>query len=136
MSSADHGVLVFVLAVNAIALVVVVFGFLMRSARRRRAQSWTLVQGHIETHDIRPLSDFQRTSAMVVALGYSYRYQGELYSGLHSLGGASSMEDGDTMCQQFPIGMEVSIRVNPDKPDESILDTNSGNTAQSATQLG
>ncbi len=92
-----------------------------RWLRRKRAANWMLVQGHIETHDAQPHTTSRGHSYFDVAVGYSYEFQGEFYSGLHELGSAGSMEDADTKCQKFPIGMPVTVRVNPERPDESLL---------------
>ena len=125
------------------AIRAIVLGFLLlaplvrrfwRSDSRNRAQSWMLVQGHIETHDVQAHTGLGRTAPFDVAVGYSYQYQGEFYSGSYWLGEARSMEEGDTLCQLFPIGMEVTVRVNADRPNKSMLDMNGGSAAQAATQ--
>ena len=126
------------LAIRAILLAFLLLFPLVRRFRRRgatkRAQNWMLVQGHIETHDVQAHTGLGRTAPFDVAVGYSYQYQKEFYSGSYWLGEARSMEDGDTMCQLFPLGMQVTVRVNSDRPEESMLDMSGGSVAQAATQ--
>ncbi len=90
--------------------------------RRQRAESWALVDGRVETHDAQYLIRGRSRVYFEAAVGYSYQFQGEYYSGLRSLGTAGSVEDADTKAQVYPIGMPVKVRVNPHQPQESLLE--------------
>ena len=82
------------------------------------------LHGRIEIHDVQPHTTSKGASYFDVTVGYSYQFQGEFYSGLFDLGSAAFREDAETKCQTFPIGMAVKIRVNPEHPEQSLLETN------------
>ena len=109
------------------------FRMLKRWYLRKGAKNWMPVQGHIETHDAQPHFD-GRNSYFDVAVGYSYKFQGEFYSGLHTLAVVSSIEDADTESQQYPIETPVTVRVNPNRPEESMLESRTGKAGLSASQ--
>jgi hypothetical protein len=121
LSPENKNVLIFFVCVNAIGFLLMGLGRLRKWLRRRRAESWVLVEGHIETHDAQPHTTMKGRSYFEAAVGYSYYFQGEYYSGLHSLGTVGSVEDADTKSQRFPIGTPVNVLVNPDRPEESLL---------------
>ena len=123
MASNDSYKLLYWVAGASITIMTLGVKALLRWQRNETARSWITLDGHIETHDWQPSTNIKGRSHFDVAIGYSYEYQGEFYSGLHQLGTTDSTEDADTKCQGYPIGMPVKVRVNPDHPDQSVLNT-------------
>jgi hypothetical protein len=54
-----------------------------------------------------------------VEIVYSYRYQGELYTGMHTEPCFGS--DSENMQNRFPHGRTFIVRVKPDEPEVSVL---------------
>ena len=80
-----------------------------------RSAKWPTAEALV-TSDPAPFRAFAGCS---VEVSYTYRFQGELYTGLHeepSFGGV-----GTKFLRRFAKGRRFLVRVNPAKPDVSIM---------------
>jgi hypothetical protein len=81
-----------------------------------RSGKWPTAEA-IVTADPAPFSE--ALTASTVEIPYTYRFQGELYTGLHeepSFGGV-----GSEFKKRFTIGRRFLVRVNPAEPEVSIV---------------
>jgi Protein of unknown function (DUF3592) len=80
-----------------------------------RSKKWPVAEAMVT-------ADLARDATLthsVVEVPYTYRFQGELYTGLHeepSFGGA-----GSKFMQRFAKGRRFVVRVNPADPEVSIM---------------
>jgi hypothetical protein len=81
-----------------------------------RSEKWPRAEA-IVTAD--PSSRSAALTGFTVEVPYTYRFQGELYTGLHeepSIGGV-----GSKFMQRFAKGRRFLVRVNPAEPEVSIM---------------
>jgi hypothetical protein len=81
-----------------------------------RSEKWPTAEA-IVTADAAPFSG--ALTASTVEIAYTYRFQGELYTGLHeepSFGGV-----GSEFKKRFAKGRRFLVRVNPAEPEVSIM---------------
>ena len=89
---------------------------LMRFIRMRRSSEWPTENGTVSSVTCPPAS----YGGPVAEIGYTYTHKGEYYSGVHTQGFLlrdSATEDAD----QFVLGAQVPLRVNPVRPETSVL---------------
>jgi uncharacterized protein DUF3592 len=82
----------------------------MRSGKWPRAEAVVTVD---------PAARYAALAGFTVEVPYTYRFQGELFTGLHeepSFGGV-----GSRFLQRFAKGRRFLVRVNPAKPEVSIM---------------
>ncbi len=89
-------------------------GWLIREVRARIAQSWPIVDGTVEFTTIR-VEQHGRSQREIHEVNYSYRVQGEYYSGAHRVGGESDFA-------AFPKLSRVVVHYKPSDPSVSFLD--------------
>ena len=104
-----------------------VFGFpelawsLRQWARRRGSRAWVRVTGVVEGYELL----LARQNGWFVIL-YSYLFNGTNYSGEHRkwLLFSFSSEEAQTgkVMKRFPRGAEITVRVDPEKPNRSVVD--------------
>lgn len=88
--------------------------WLVRELRSRAAQSWPVVEGTVEMHTVR-VEGYGRSEHEIAEVNYSYRVQGEFYSGAHVVGGESDFD-------AFPKLSRVFVHYKPSDPTVSFLD--------------
>ena len=80
-----------------------------------RSQKWPMAEA-IVTADP---AEFRAFPRYTIEIPYTYRFQGELYTGLHeepSLDGV-----GSAFMRRFAMGSHFLVRVNPAEPEISIM---------------
>ncbi len=96
----------------------VIVGYIVRSMRNARrsggSTEWVLVEAIVTADPIKS-SGYGGTSVEIV---YSYRFQGELYTGLHEE--PFFLPDSEYM-ERFAKGRTFMVRVKPDEPEVSVV---------------
>jgi Protein of unknown function (DUF3592) len=98
-----------------LTIAVLVFQWLVREVRSRRAQSWPTVDGTVERVRTHEEGHESFKDAPAHALYYSYKVQGEFYSGIETLESGISTFD-------FPEGTRVLVHYKASQPSVSFLD--------------
>lgn len=81
-----------------------------------RSEKWPTAEAIVTAG---PSSRYATLTGFTVEVPYTYRFQGELYTGLHeepSIGGV-----GSKFMQRFAKGRRFLVRVNPTEPVVSIM---------------
>jgi len=97
-------------------LAIYLFRFFWAWLRAIGTEKWPTAEA-IVTAD--PETIFAASAGFTVDVPYTYRFEGELYTGLHeepSFGGV-----GSGFMQRFAKGRRFLVRVNPAKPEVSIM---------------
>jgi len=89
-------------------------GWLLRQLRSRGAQAWPIADGTVEFNTVRT-EGFGRSEHDVAEVNYSYRVEGEYYSGAHVV--SSELEFA-----AFPKQSRVVVHYKPSNPAVSFLD--------------
>ena len=89
-------------------------GWLLRQLRSRAAQAWPVVDGTVEFNTVRT-EGFGRSEHDIPEVNYSYRVEGEYYSGAHVV--SSEVEFA-----AFPKQSRVVVHYKPSNPAVSFLD--------------
>lgn len=99
-----------------IRLAIYLFRFSWAWLQAIRSEKWPTAEA-IVTAD--PAGYYAASAGYTVEVPYTYRFQGELYTGLHeepSFGGV-----GSKFLERFAKGRRFLVRVNPAKPEASIM---------------
>lgn len=88
--------------------------WLVREVRSRRAQSWPVVEGTVESTTVR-VDGYGRNQHEIAEVNYSYKVEGAFYSGAHEVGSESEFE-------AFPKLSRVLVHYKPSNPSVSFLD--------------
>lgn len=99
-----------------IRLAIYVFRFFWAWLRTIRSEKWPTAEA-IVTAD--PDTTYAASTGFAVDVPYTYRFQGEVYTGLHeepSVGGV-----GSAFMKRFAKGRRFVVRVNPAEPEVSIM---------------
>ena len=99
-----------------IRLAIYLFRFSWACLQAIRSEKWPTAEA-IVTAD--PAGCYTASAGYTVEVPYTYRFQGELYTGLHeepSFGGV-----GSKFLERFAKGRRFLVRVNPAKPEASIM---------------
>ena len=91
-------------------------GWLFRQVRSRAAQAWPMTDGTVESTTVRT-EGFGRSAHDIAEVNYSYRVEGEYYSGAHEVSGESEFD-------AFPKQSRVIVHYKPSNPAVSFLDRN------------
>jgi hypothetical protein len=97
-------------------LAICLFRFFLAWLNALRSEKWPRAEA-VVTAD--PASTYAALAGFTVEVPYSYRFQGELYTGLHeepSFGSA-----GSEFRERFAKGRRFLVRVNPAEPEVSIM---------------
>jgi hypothetical protein len=89
-------------------------GWLFRQLRSRAAQAWPITDGTVESTTARA-EGFGRSQRNIAEVNYSYRVEGEYYSGAHEV-------SGDSEFDVFPKQSRVIVHYKPSNPAVSFLD--------------
>jgi hypothetical protein len=89
-------------------------GWLVREVRSRAAQSWPVVDGTVESTGVQ-VEGFGRDQREIAEVNYSYRVEGEFYSGAHEVSGESEFV-------WFPKLSRVVVHYKTSDPSKSFLD--------------
>jgi hypothetical protein len=84
--------------------------------RAIRSEKWPTAEAIVTADPASPLAGL---AGFAVEVPYTYRFEGELYTGLHeepSFGGV-----GSEFMQKFAKGRHFVVRVNPAEPEVSIM---------------
>jgi hypothetical protein len=81
-----------------------------------RSEKWPTAEA-IVTAD--PSSRYAALTGFTVEVPYTYRFQGELYTGLHEEPSIDGV--GSKFMQRFAKGRRFLVRVNPAEPEVSIM---------------
>lgn len=96
----------------------VIIGYIARATRNAWSSGgsakWALVEA-IVTADPTKSSGYGGTSVEIV---YSYRFQGELYTGLHE---EPCFLSASEYMERFSKGRTFVVRVKPDEPEVSVV---------------
>jgi hypothetical protein len=82
--------------------------------RRRRAESWPMILGHVERAEVN-----NEDTAYSVTLAYSYEVNGEFFSGFYSK--PFKMFRFAEEFVSMNRGQQLFIRYDPEKPEKSVL---------------
>ena len=99
-----------------IRLAIYLFQFSWAWLHAIRSEKWPTAEATVTADPARSYAAF---TGYTVEVPYTYRFQGELYTGLHeepALGGV-----GFKFMQRFAKGKRFLVRVNPAKPEVSIM---------------
>ena len=96
------------------ALTVTVGGWLLRELRSRAAQAWPRTDGTVESTTVRT-EGFGRSERDIAEVNYSYKVEGEYYSGAHVVGSEADFD-------AFPKQSRVIVHYKPSNPAVSFLD--------------
>ena len=88
--------------------------WLIRELRSRAAQSWPIVDGTAESTYVR-VEGHGRTERRIAEVNYSYKVQGEFYSGAHEVRSEVDFE-------AFPKESRVVVHYKESDPSVSFLD--------------
>lgn len=88
-----------------------------RAQIRTGAHAWTWTQGRVENAFVRPEDD-----GLVAEVLYSYQVEGEYYSGSY-VERVRNESSGERVVQQYPTGTQISLRYNPARPQQSLMET-------------
>jgi len=80
-----------------------------------RSESWPTAEA-IVTGDP---AGFRSLAGSTVEVPYTYRFQGELYTGLHEEPSFDGV--GSVFMRRFVNGRRFLVRVNPEKPEVSLM---------------
>ena len=86
----------------------------IRELRTRKAQAWPMVDGHVESAEVRE-EGMGEDHREIPEISYSYRIDGEYYGGYHQLSRATDLE-------LFPKGSRVVVHFKSSDPSKSFLD--------------
>jgi hypothetical protein len=129
--------LVMTLIFGAIGLGLLLFG---RSARRKAlaSQSWPTVAGTVTESEVKITQDSsgsgldaQETTHYKPVVKYQYSVEGMEYAGSRIAFGAmnSAHSAANAVVARYPAGASVTVRYDPEKPAEAVLETKSGGGA-------
>ena len=109
------------LAISVVVLAIVAGGWLLRRAKLRRARSWPTTAGRVESSVMRLQSRGNNQSIWVAEVQYSYTVDGGSSSG--SLRRTFLLnKSAEKWIANYPNGRPVTIRYNPNKTNDSVLD--------------
>jgi len=98
----------------------IVVGYLIRSVirfvRTWRGKKWPIEKGTIS----RTTCPLQPIGGPVAEIGYTYIHNGEYYSGVYRKAFLSS-GSAKAYIDQFVLGTEIYLRVNPTQPKTSVF---------------
>ncbi len=100
--------------IYGVALAIGAAVWLVREARSRAAQSWPIADGTVEFTMVRE-EGFGEGHRYIPEVHYSYKVEGEFYSGAHVV-------DGDADFDAFPKGSRVIVHYKRSNPAVSFLD--------------
>jgi len=126
--------LVMTLIFGGIGLGLLLFG---RSARRKAlaSQSWPTVAGTVTESEVKVTQhssgsgmDAQETTHYRPVVKYQYSVEGMEYTGSRIAFGAmnSAHSAANAVVARYPAGASVTVRYDPEKPAEAVLETNTG----------
>ena len=98
----------------------VVIGYLIRTlvrlVRVRRSETWPMERGKLLSVTSRPYS----YGGPVAEFQYTYVHNGEYYAGVHTKA-FMLRSSAENYAGRFPAGTVIPVRVNPTKPDISVV---------------
>lgn len=98
----------------------IVIGYLIRSLLRfvkmRRSETWPVEKGKLMSATCPAIS----YGGPVAEFRYTYIHSGEYYSGVHTKA-FMLRSSAEEYAGQFPDGAEIPVRVNPTKPEISVV---------------
>lgn len=109
-----------VLLIAGLALALSKWPRLWRSLRFPGSSSWPRMPAIVEQVVVHSHSSRSGMTSYRAEVVYSYQVTGEYYAGRY-LGDLLSEAELDGFARQFPKGATVQIRVNPEKPQQSVL---------------
>jgi len=127
---------IFVLALAALGIFLIAFS--LRSRRKAAAsQSWPVTHGQITKAEVKQSAstddDGRTTYAYYPAVEYAYQIGEQTYTGKRmSFGGVvayGSRSKAEANLARFPVGGQVAVYYNPEKPSEAVLEQKAGGFA-------
>jgi hypothetical protein len=105
-----------------------------RAHKRRVSESWTAATGHVESTEIDKRGDAESHAALhlrshVLHIAYSYRAQGERYSGFAEQRFFREAQAEEAAARLR--GSDVLVRFSPEAPEKSVMDPVAALTALS-----
>jgi hypothetical protein len=104
--------------------------------QQRRSRSWAPVEGRVlssaieaETHRSRPVSGSAVTGGDITtyfpSVEYAYEYQGTSYQSqrIITVNINWPKKEAEEAVARYPVGASVTVWVNPDHPDQAVLET-------------
>jgi TolB-like protein len=102
--------------------------WLLRQLRSRAAQAWPMTEGIVESTTVR-IEGFGRSEHDVAEVNYSYRVEGEYYSGAHVV-------SSEVQFAAFPRQSRVIVHYKPSNPAVSFLDRDDLRSRRDGMMLG
>ncbi len=127
---------VFVLALVALGVFLIVYS--MRSRKKAEAsQSWPSTVGRITAAEVKQSvsrdDDDREHYAYYPSVEYEYQVAGQTYTGKRiAFGGTvatSNPNQAAAQLDRYPVGGEVTVYYNPEKPSEAVLERKAGGFA-------
>ncbi len=127
---------IFILALAALGVFLIVYS--VRSRKKAEAsQSWPSTIGRITVAEVKQSAstdDDGRTSyAYYPSVAYEYQVAGQTYTGKRiAFGGvhaSGSSSKAAAELARFPVGGQVTVYYNPEKPGEAVLERRAGGFA-------
>lgn len=92
-----------------------------RKLRYRSRREWPLVQAMVQAHRVEK-HDSRTRSGYQTILDYSYSFGGQSYAGSFKSNEMYFEAEAGRFRQRYPIGMSMMARVNPGRPEDSVLE--------------
>jgi len=129
--------LVMTLILGGVGLGLLLFG---RSARRKAlaSQSWPTVAGMVTESEVKVTEqtsgsgmDAEQTTHYKPVVKYQYSVEGMEFTGSRIAFGAmnSAHSAANAVVARYPAGASVTVRYDPEKPAEAVLETKTGGGA-------
>jgi hypothetical protein len=126
----NSGINPWLLIGTVVLLALLVLPWWLQRARKKRARSWPVVEGRVESSSVKVESTGNNQSAVFAQVRYSYSSGGETYSGIHQRR-FMLWKRAERWTAHYPDGSRVVIRINAAKPFDSVLDEQDQETKRS-----
>ncbi|MGC2111674.1 MAG: DUF3592 domain-containing protein [Candidatus Korobacteraceae bacterium] len=92
-----------------------------RKLRYRGSRDWPLAEAVVQAHRLENHGSRTRSSYQII-VEYSYSFSGQRYSGSFKSDEMYFESDAARFRQRYPMGMSMMARVNPVRPEDSVLE--------------
>jgi hypothetical protein len=131
---ATGGVVLLILGVVFFGLGALFLFLALRGRQKAKtSQGWPTTQGQVLSVDIQEHSSYDEddhpsSASYEPVVQYQYMVNGRQYSSKKIAFGANSFDRGTAQKKagQYAAGMTVTVHYNPNKPEESVIETSAG----------
>jgi hypothetical protein len=123
----------FVLVLLALGIFLIVFSVRSRK-KAEESQAWPNTTGSITLSEVKRIvnrdDDGNESYAFIPSVEFSYSVAGQSYSGKRlAFGGSIAQKDPAAVqkgLERYPVGAQVTVYYNPEKPSEAVLERQAG----------